>query len=391
MLVDVPRGLDGQAGARAARPGPRTRSRTRAPASATARPGTPTGVWRQVSVSAPRVPGRGASARSARSASPSGPRRGPPRSQLVVTNHRLLAIDAIEGVPMIPEYDVVVVDEAHELSARVTQAATDELSVSDVERAARRAQRYVEDTQADDLDDAAGALEGAIATTATGRIDSVPAGPRRRAGAGARRRPGLPRRRCPRRATADADAGRTQAAGRSRRSSTTPSGWPRTRRPTCSGSPSASGARGGPQLCVAPLQVWGPMRDRLLTDKTVVFTSATLMLGGDFATVRLLGRAQADRAGGQRAGARPADVDRGRRRAAVARHRRRVAVRLRPAGDPVRRPAPAAARPRRARQGPARRDRRAGRRRRGPHPRAVLQPPGRRGRGRGGPRAGCRT
>ena len=40
---------------------------------------------------------------------------------------------------MIPEYDVVVVDEAHELTARVTQAATDELSVSDVERAARRA------------------------------------------------------------------------------------------------------------------------------------------------------------------------------------------------------------------------------------------------------------
>ena len=38
-----------------------------------------------------------------------------------------------------------------------------------------------------------------------------------------------------------------------------------------------------PRLCVAPLQVWGPMRDKLLADKTVVFTSATLMLGGDFA------------------------------------------------------------------------------------------------------------
>ena len=37
------------------------------------------------------------------------------KSQLIVTNHSLLAIDAIEGVPMIPEYDVVVVDEAHEL------------------------------------------------------------------------------------------------------------------------------------------------------------------------------------------------------------------------------------------------------------------------------------
>ena len=47
------------------------------------------------------------------------------RSHLIVTNHSLLAIDAIEGVPMIPDYDVAVIDEAHELTARVTQAATD--------------------------------------------------------------------------------------------------------------------------------------------------------------------------------------------------------------------------------------------------------------------------
>ena len=40
-----------------------------------------------------------------------------------------------------------------------------------------------------------------------------------------------------------------------------------------------------PRLCVAPLQVWGPMRDKLLTDKTVVMTSATLMLGGDFSAL----------------------------------------------------------------------------------------------------------
>ena len=43
--------------------------------------------------------------------------------------------------------------------------------------------------------------------------------------------------------------------------------------------------RGGDQLCVAPLQVWGPLRDKLLTEKTVVLTSATLMLGGDFNAV----------------------------------------------------------------------------------------------------------
>ena len=40
--------------------------------------------------------------------------------------------------------------------------------------------------------------------------------------------------------------------------------------------------RGGVMLSVAPLQVWGPLRDKLLTEKTVVLTSATLKLGGDF-------------------------------------------------------------------------------------------------------------
>ena len=38
------------------------------------------------------------------------------RSHLIVTNHSLLAIDAIEEVPMIPEYDTVVIDEAHSQS-----------------------------------------------------------------------------------------------------------------------------------------------------------------------------------------------------------------------------------------------------------------------------------
>src|SRR4051812_32490497 len=72
------------------------------------------------------------------------------RSHLIVTNHSLLAIDAIEGVPMIPDYDVVVVDEAHEVVARVPQAATDELLSPDVDRAARRSRRYVA-TGDDDL------------------------------------------------------------------------------------------------------------------------------------------------------------------------------------------------------------------------------------------------
>ena len=95
------------------------------------------------------------------------------RSHLIVTNHSLLAIDAIEGVPMIPDYDAVVIDEAHELTARVTQAATDELAVNDIERASRRSQRWVEDESADALGEAADALAEAIEATTPGRIEGL--------------------------------------------------------------------------------------------------------------------------------------------------------------------------------------------------------------------------
>ncbi len=96
------------------------------------------------------------------------------RSQLIVTNHSLLAIDAVEGVPMIPDYDVAVIDEAHELVSRVTQAATDELSVPDIDRTSRRSQRHVEGSEADDLADAGEVLRDAIDDCRPGRIDVIP-------------------------------------------------------------------------------------------------------------------------------------------------------------------------------------------------------------------------
>src|SRR5690606_28057493 len=81
---------------------------------------------------------------------------------------------AIDGVPTIPEYDVVVVDEAHELSARVTQASTDELSPSIVERAAKRARNLLHEGQADELEDAADALRDAVSVLPPGRVDTMP-------------------------------------------------------------------------------------------------------------------------------------------------------------------------------------------------------------------------
>jgi ATP-dependent DNA helicase DinG len=203
-------------------------------------------------------------------------------SQLIVTNHSLLAIDAIEGIPMIPEYDVVVIDEAHELASRVTQAATGELTPVQVERAAKRAGRHVSGSEADDLADASDVLRDALAESDPGRLDPVPT------------------------AVADAlvlvrDAARTliSAFGKDTgddAGATQAKGWVQevfaTAERMAAGSDhdvmwvsDRDSARGGVMISVAPLQVWGQLRDKLLAEKTVVFTSATLKLGGDFDAV----------------------------------------------------------------------------------------------------------
>ncbi|PVG80979.1 ATP-dependent helicase [Nocardioides gansuensis] len=210
------------------------------------------------------------------------------RSHLIVTNHSLLAIDAIEGVPMIPDYDVVVIDEAHELTARVTQAATDELSVADVERAARRAIRQLpESTTGDpggDLASAADALADAVAATAEGRLDTL-SDQLAAALALVRDSARAVLSAWPRESSdSAADAGRTQAKGMVQDVFTTAE-----RMAARSEADvlwlSEARDRIPARLHVAPLQVWGQVRDKLLTDKTVVFTSATLMLGGDFSSV----------------------------------------------------------------------------------------------------------
>ena len=204
------------------------------------------------------------------------------RSHLIVTNHSLLAIDAIEGVPMIPDYDVVVIDEAHELVARVTQAATDELAVADVERAAKRSQRHVDGSEADDLADAGDAVADAIAAATPGRFDTIPEqlGDALVLVRDAARRclSAYPK------DEGDVDAGRTQAKGSVQEVFTTAERMAADLESDVLWL-AEGGERFAPRLCVAPLEVSGPMRDKLLADKAVVFTSATLMLGGDFSAV----------------------------------------------------------------------------------------------------------
>ncbi|MFA1545853.1 ATP-dependent DNA helicase [Actinomadura chokoriensis] len=92
-------------------------------------------------------------------------------AHIVVTNHALLAIDALEEFQVLPEHDVVIVDEAHELVDRVTSVATGDLSAGGVETAARRCGRLMEEAVADRLKEAAEGLGILLEDLPQGRMD----------------------------------------------------------------------------------------------------------------------------------------------------------------------------------------------------------------------------
>ncbi|WP_245666795.1 ATP-dependent DNA helicase [Actinomadura latina] len=95
-------------------------------------------------------------------------------AHIVVTNHALLAIDALEEFQVLPEHDVVVVDEAHELVDRVTSVATGDLSAAGVETAARRCGRLIEEAVADRLKEAAEGFGVLLEDLPQGRMDVLP-------------------------------------------------------------------------------------------------------------------------------------------------------------------------------------------------------------------------
>lgn len=101
-------------------------------------PGVPNLAWRQVSVSARECVGA--------SRCPHGDecfaeiaRKQAKDVDVVVTNHAMLAIDALSDINVLPEHDVVIIDEAHELDGRITAVATTEISPTALTLSARRA------------------------------------------------------------------------------------------------------------------------------------------------------------------------------------------------------------------------------------------------------------
>ncbi|MBI1351425.1 MAG: ATP-dependent helicase [Actinomycetales bacterium] len=93
-------------------------------------------------------------------------RRKAQEADIVVTNHAMLAIDALEGIPVLPEHDAVVIDEGHELVDRATAAVTGELTVAMVERAISRARRLLDPETLDRVQGAAEVLDDALRETA---------------------------------------------------------------------------------------------------------------------------------------------------------------------------------------------------------------------------------
>ena len=94
-------------------------------------------------------------------------------ADVVVTNHALLAIDAISDAAVLPEHRLLVVDEAHELVDRVTGVATAELSAATLSAANRRVARLVEPELAQRLEAATATFSSAIHDATPGRIDRL--------------------------------------------------------------------------------------------------------------------------------------------------------------------------------------------------------------------------
>lgn len=103
-------------------------------------PGVSDRAWRQVAVTASECLGRKCPlieecfSENARTQAAD--------ADIVITNHALLAINAFEGVNVLPEHEIVIIDEAHELADRVTGAVTGGLSPLMVSKVARSVRKH---------------------------------------------------------------------------------------------------------------------------------------------------------------------------------------------------------------------------------------------------------
>jgi len=251
------------------------------------KPGVPDRSWSQVSVSARECLGVarcpfGAECFSERARGLAG------RADVVVTNHALLAIDAVSESAVLPEHALLVVDEAHELVDRVTSVATAELTSAALGVASRRISRLVSPELVQRLDATTATFAAAIHDGTPGRIDRLDeelatylTSLRDVASAA---RSAIDSTNDPKAASARAEAVAALSEISDTASRVLASFGPAIPDRTDVVWLEHEEIRGTPRpvLRVAPLSVAGLLRARVFSRSTVVLTSATLTIGGSF-------------------------------------------------------------------------------------------------------------
>ncbi len=214
-------------------------------------------------------------------------------ADIVVTNHAMLAIDSIEGVPVLPEHDAVIVDEAHELVDRATAAVTAELSVPVAERAVSGSRRLVDPETHERMTVAVETLDDALRAQAA-RMSGptrVEAWPRDVLLALTMIRDalhqGISEVNADREVTdPQALASRQRVVGSLQEVHDVAGGLLGLgSRDVAWLDPGEAGAGRAPVVRLAPLSVAGLLRDSLFASGSVVLTSATLSVGGEFASL----------------------------------------------------------------------------------------------------------
>ncbi|OBI92485.1 ATP-dependent DNA helicase [Mycobacterium sp. 1245805.9] len=251
------------------------------------KPGVPDRSWSQVSVSARECLGVarcpfGAECFSERARGLAG------AADIVVTNHALLAIDAVAESAVLPEHALLVVDEAHELVDRVTSVATAELTSAALGVAARRITRLVDPELVQRLEATTASFAAAIHDGTPGRIDRLDdematyLTALRDVATAARLAIDTTSDAKAASARAEAVAALSEISDTASRilTSFTPPIPDRTDVVWLDHEDNRGSVR--PVLRVAPLSVAGLLRNEIFSRSTTVLTSATLAIGGSF-------------------------------------------------------------------------------------------------------------